>query len=306
MTTDERTGTFVRVPQAPVVVGYREGATGEAAIAAAAREARVRNTRLLVMHQLIGDERPDRFGPDAAAPEPRAAAMYGLMRTAHTAAPGLDHIDVEVVTEPIVDALLSRSCFAALLVLGVTPTNATAAALFDAVPRALVSKSHCPVMLVNAEATLGEELVCGVDRSPNCTEALRWAAHEAARRGTTLLAVEVLPDRERGDDTTNEKDLSRWVNEQLVAAETTVLCATRYGSPAQVLAAVAAERDAVLVIGSPHRASGQRVKSVARAVSTQHDVAVVVVPDTWSNEHPRASAQTRARGAARNVVELNR
>lgn len=278
--TAEKTGQRPQVSPAHVVVGYLHGPTGDAAIAAAAHEAQMRDTRLLVVHQLVGDEVPDRYGPDAGRVAPRTEEMDAMRRIAHAAEPGLDRVEVKIVSGPITKTLVSESWSAALLVLGVTTSHARTAVLFDTVPHAVIGKAHCPVMLVGAGPTPGEHLLCGVDRGEVCLAALTWAAREAARRGSTLQVLEVLAAKDRRDPKVAEADLSQWVDEVLRASDATVRCAARHGSPAKELIAMAAEQDAVLVIGAQRRTGRYRVRSVTQTVTAQHDVAVVVVPET--------------------------
>ncbi|HTR71091.1 MAG TPA: universal stress protein [Mycobacteriales bacterium] len=260
-------------PAGPVVVGYLQGATGDAALACAAEEARLRQTNLVVMHQLVGAQAPDRYGPDAGSPQPIRAEMDRLLSAAQAAAPDVQHVDVKVITAPIAEELILASATADLIVLGVTTRNRVTAAMFDTVPRTVVRAAHCPVMLVGATGDRGVRLVCGVDRAPASVAALLWAATEAQRRRTSVLVVEVVDRRHPGP----EEDLHTWVHRCLPPSEIPITCAQHSGSAANVLTTVAAGQEALLVVGS-HNSGSHHPSTVTHSVTAQHDVPVVVVP----------------------------
>lgn len=264
----------------PVLVGYADDAAGGAAFRAAAIEARLRGTSLTVMHQLVGTEAPERYGPSEHSADNRRAAAYELLRKAHDAAPGIEHIDLRITTGAIAQELVLASKEASLIVLGATTKHPAAAVAFDTVPHEVVRRSHCPVLLVPAECTewQGAPVVCGIDRSAASIGALHWAADEAARRGVVVHAVEIVRKQPADQAGAHDADsLQRWVREHLPHSATTVICTTDVTHVSHRLLEIAREGHGLLVIGA-HERSGWRFASVARAVTSQTQVPVVVVP----------------------------
>ncbi|HTW20483.1 MAG TPA: universal stress protein [Mycobacteriales bacterium] len=263
----------------PVVVGYLRGPAGDAALAAGAAEARLRNVPLVILHKLVGGEAPEAFGRGESDVDHRRVAIARLAAIAHDRVPDLAQVDVRVVTTPIAEELIVHSKTASLVVLGVTSKHASTAALFDTVPRELAHHSYSPVMVVPA-ATSGTEparIICGVDRSTASIEALHWAARDAERRGVTVLAVEVAESRRGPSAAPAEVPLSDWVRMHLPPVPTTVVCATERGAPGGRLLQIAKEQHGLLVVGSQR--PGHRIgRSVVRVVSAQTEVPVVIVP----------------------------
>jgi nucleotide-binding universal stress UspA family protein len=267
-----------RTPSQPVVVGYLDSPAGDAALRAAAREAKRRGASVTILHQLVGADAPDRYGPDATSPAKDQAAMLHLLRLAQDVAPGLEHLDVKVVRTPIAQDLVLASKAASLLVLGVTTTHAASAMLFDTVPRAVLKRACCPVMVVPPNEPQGgsDQVVCAIDRSADSVDALQWAATEASLRGVVLLAVEVVESARRrtADD---RQSLDDWVRTNLPSAETPVVCSSLHGPVARALLEFATENHATLVIGA-HRMRSWHEHSVSRIVTAQTIVPVVALP----------------------------
>lgn len=266
----------------PVVVGYSEGATGDTALRAAAVEARLRQAPVTILHKFLGPQTPEVFARPTAADDERRAAIDHLLRTAHDAIPGIEHIDVRVVTGPIGGELVLASKTAALIVLGVTTNHAASAALFDTVPREVVRHAHCPVLVVPAAETgqSPSQVVCGIDRSPASINALRWATADAALRGVTVLAVEILPQHHHDAGRDGPPlTLSRWVDRHAPQVATTVICSAEVGKPAHRLIEIAAANNALLVIGGHDQHGSRWPRSVARVVTSQTRVPVVVIPE---------------------------
>ena len=264
--------------QRTVVVGYDEQPAGIAALIWAADSAARRGARLRGVHQLSGREVPDRYGPAEGSAE---LVRRGRSRVANTVTEQVgvvDHLDVFVTTEPIADELVRESIDAELLVVGSSYAHLPSAVLFDAPSRFIAQHSHCPVLLVPAGATPSSVagLVCGVDRSAGASEALRWAAHDAALRGVTVLAAQVQPPVDLHGFGSQEP-LGDWVAAQDIAEPTTIVChvISRY-SPASELVNLAAERQSMLVVGAPGRHT--RRGHVASHVTSQDRVPVVIVP----------------------------
>jgi nucleotide-binding universal stress UspA family protein len=269
----------------PIIVGYADGICCESTLRAADLEARLRETSIVIMHQLIGVHAPETFGHNDNVLGKRRAAAYQLLRTAKNVMPDIDRVQTRIVTDPIAEALVLASHTATMLVLGVTTSHASAAAAFDTVPREVSRRARCPVLLVPPGLTTeGVEIVCGIDRTPASVDALHWAASEAALRGVAVLAVDVVasaPHRGGGDD---RGPLSDWVQRHVPQSATTIMCDTTYGSPAHRLLEIAEQRQGILVIGR-HTRGGLARRSVARVVTAQTRVPVVVVNPHPSDEH---------------------
>jgi nucleotide-binding universal stress UspA family protein len=131
-----------------VLVAYADDAPGRAAAA----EAQLDDGSLTIMHKLVGAQAPERFGPGARSSEKDRAAVDALLQLAHDAAPGIERVDVRVTAGELAQELVIASKTAALIVLGLTTKHATTAAVFDTLPRELVRRSHCPVLLVPADS----------------------------------------------------------------------------------------------------------------------------------------------------------
>ena len=264
----------------PVVVGYLEGPAGTNALRAAAAEARLRGAPLSLVHKLVGTEAPEVFASAESAEERRRAATSRVLAVAHEVAPDLEHVDARVTTAPIAEELIVASRSALLLVLGVTTTHATTAALLDTVPREVVRHAHCPIILVPPTwpTKAPSRVICGLDRSTSSIDALHWAAKEADLRGITVLAVEVRPAGRDGRAADPEEvSLSNWVRMHLPSVSTTVVCSSESGPAGRRLLEIATESNGMLVIGS--HSPGRRLgRSVVRTVTSQSKVPVVVVP----------------------------
>jgi nucleotide-binding universal stress UspA family protein len=280
MTNARSTGSSRR----SVIVAYADDGAGDAALRVAAREARLRGTSLTIMHKLVGQEAPEVYGGSDLSGAQRRAALHRLVRVAHEVAPGIDDIDVRTVPGPLDTALVVASRSAELLVLGTTTGHATAAALLDTVPRHLSRHAHCPVMITPAGSEDVSQVMCGTDRSANSTHAAAWAAAEAARRGVTLLVVELLPASNHQAIVLDDETLTGWVRDHLPPAATTALCSTEvaFGSTAHRLLDIAVEQNALLVIGSHDRDRHRWTRSVARVATAQSRQPVVVVPPDWA------------------------
>ncbi|MGN6472145.1 MAG: hypothetical protein ACTHK4_00660, partial [Mycobacteriales bacterium] len=177
------------------------------------------------------------------------------------------------------ETLIEASRSAELIVIGASPVVPTDTLRFDSIARSLSHHAHCPVMFVPS-CTDGldvTELVCGVNRSIGSAAALHWAAREAAMRGATVLAQEVVTWADTVDEPT--QSLTGWVFGQQIAAQTTIMCRRGIGaSVAGELAQSATERGAMLVVGSHRRDGGHLHRCVSGRLAGHTSVPMVVVP----------------------------
>jgi nucleotide-binding universal stress UspA family protein len=178
-----------------VVVGvdYFEG--GDALISAAAREARLREAALWLVHACPGyasaSGGPTGFTPDEAvrdAARDRLAVLADRIRAVH---PDL-RIHTAVLTSPAALALGEvASQTAGLVVVGGRGRGGFAGQLLGSVSLRVLAHAGCPVLVVRGEGphTTGRVMV-GVDVDDPVTgpDVLGFAFEEASRRGADLYA----------------------------------------------------------------------------------------------------------------------
>ncbi|MFI7587378.1 universal stress protein [Spongisporangium articulatum] len=188
-------------PQLPkgVVVGYDGTLSADSAVRWAAAEAARRGRPLTVVHAadyalIPGPMGAPPYRPDLAEKSAARIVSAGI-EVAKSEFP-----DVEVagrtviagVTQTLVD--LSRD--ADLLVVGSHGHSEVGAVLLGSVALTATAHAHCPVVVVRDGAALpGPEhpVVVGTDGSDSCTQAVRFAADQAAERGAALTIVAVSP-----------------------------------------------------------------------------------------------------------------
>ena len=275
----------IRTTARPVIVGYADGGAGHAALKLAGAEAELRKAPLVVLHELIGSEHPDRYGPGANPMVTHREVTRRISDAVRPEVPASVDISVELVTGSAATEIAVASDSAELVVVGVTTRHALTAVVLDTVTLQVVNRASSPVLIVPecAADTPIRQIVCGVDRSDGSVVALNWAATEAAKRGVILMVVELDPVI-RGPRrlAAGDSPLTTWVRANLPSVASTVTCSTEFGvhKLAERLLDIAAARHAMLVIGTqqdPFRPA----RSVARVASSQTRVPVVLVPQTW-------------------------
>jgi nucleotide-binding universal stress UspA family protein len=259
----------------------------------AAEEARLRNARLNVVHQLVGPEAPYRFGRDSDFRSAEQDAAQAIRAVLTEVEPSMRDYELDLVTSPAADELVRLSRRADLVVLGVTASHPTTAAMFGAVSYQVVGRVHCPVMLVPAHIRHSpRQLICGVDRTDASAVALRWAAADAALRGLTLLAIEGVSHQQ--SCTAGGDHLTRWVRTVRPKAETTILCSREHGRhPERLLLELAQRRQALLVVGRHDSDSHLWSRSVSRHISAQTLVPAVIVPHPVVKQRSTVTADLR-------------
>jgi nucleotide-binding universal stress UspA family protein len=95
----------------------------------------------------------------------------------------------EVVEGGAAKVLIGESGHAALLVVGNRGAGGFAGLVLGSVAVQVAAHATCPVLVVRGAARAGDPVVVGVDGSPTSTDAIRFAADEAAWRQVPLLAV---------------------------------------------------------------------------------------------------------------------
>ena len=121
---------------------------------------------------------------ERAASQHLAASVSGLRH----AVPLLGEVHETTTIEHPAAALLEAAKSAALLVVGSRGRGGFASLLLGSVSQRCVTHAPCPVAVVPRAWTPSDHgrVVVGVDGSATSALALRWAAHEAARRGARL------------------------------------------------------------------------------------------------------------------------
>lgn len=261
-----------------VVAAYAHDRSGMVALRYAASEARLRQAQLQVVHQLVGREVPDRFSTVREYLDKRDRVAAHVRNAVKAIAPDLTDVDIIITTDRISDELLVASRQASLIVVGSTANHSTTAAFVEGVAHEVAANAHCPVALIPDDELYIDPLVlvCGIDRSPESRAALQWAAHDAARRGILVIAMEVRSPGLLVSSETDRPLLSKWVRDNVPEAQTTILCYSDAGRSAKRLLEETASRNGMLVIGR-HKRSPLR-HSVTRAATAQREVPVVLIP----------------------------
>ncbi len=179
------------VPSKGVVVGVVSSDSSRTALAYAARQARLRDVPLTLVH--AWEPLPLYGGEVVLSSDDVEQAEAGVLQAAadllEELAPGLPH-DSQLVRDRPRDALERASKGAGLLVLG---RHGGSPAWLGSVVRHLMTAAHCPVVVVPAGAPLDRtSVVVGVDGSEVSTDALARAFAQASLTGgvlTVLLAV---------------------------------------------------------------------------------------------------------------------
>ncbi|BBH71284.1 universal stress protein [Actinoplanes sp. OR16] len=169
--------------QDPVVVGVDGSAAGRAAVRLAAREAVTRGSALNIIHAFTWHETTG-YAParGAASRVVKEAVAYAQRST-----PGVDARG-QLRDGPPLRILTEMSRRACLLVVG---GDGLALLGAGSVVRDLVPRAWCPVALARGPRPPTGPVVAALDSSEFSLVALRFAAAEAALRGSKLIAVEV-------------------------------------------------------------------------------------------------------------------
>lgn len=168
----------------PVVVGVDGSSISVRAARLAAEAARRRDAPLLLVHAAL-----DVAGLLESRAERTLQAVAGSLATDARV-----DVDWAVAQGDPVDVLRSASARAQLVVLGGQGAGGTAAPRVGATAGRVAATARCPVVVIPDDTTSlvvrgRRSVVVGVDGRPGADPVLAFAFHEAATRGSDLVAV---------------------------------------------------------------------------------------------------------------------
>ena len=242
------------VAGAPVVVGVDGSARSLAAVGVAAGEAALRHRPLRIVHAFAWSPAGWTTTPGRALPPrlpEREKADAVLAEAAEVASKLLPAVAIsaEVIAGDALTVLPAESRHAVLLVLGDRGTGGFHGMIAGSVAVRAATHAACPVLVVRGHQRPDGPVVVGLDGSPNSTAALQFAADEADRRGTELLALHAWTG---GDGTELNAELPMtyefWAGQD---EEERVL--------AESLAGIAEQHPGLLIQGQARRGSARRL-----------------------------------------------
>lgn len=201
-----------RTSSLDIVVGVDESSSSQKAVRWAAREARMRNVPLVLVHvKVIPDWGPAWLfaDPMPAAPIETSSALEkshekiiaGAIKAIEESSQDgdLPEIKSELVLSAPVPALVEVSEKAQMVVVGCRSQNALRRILLGSVSSGLIHHARCPVAVIHDESSValdGSKLpvVVGVDGSPASELATAIAFDEASWRGVDLVALHAWRD----------------------------------------------------------------------------------------------------------------
>ncbi len=249
----------------PVMCAIESGEASRHAVQAAAWLARDLDTALVVAHAFDPMAIPARprqemlargiTDDDLEQVARRAASL--LLRDAAASVTGVEAA-TELVEGQVVPELLelAEARWAMLLVAGTAAREGIERVLVGSVSGALAAAAPCPVVAVPRGAALDDPgpVVAGYDGSAHSLRAARHAASLAARLGRELVLLHVT----RGEGVEPDEELARELYAAGVgglgddpgrpALDLKVRLEVEEGDPVQVLAAVAREQAAALLV----------------------------------------------------------
>ncbi|MEO3756914.1 universal stress protein [Mycobacterium sp. B14F4] len=191
-----------------VVVGADGSVSSQGAVRWAAREARLRDLPLTIVHANRMSEIAASvlMWPAGRVPqevlelqeEEARKIVADAIAAAHECAGGKDRIEVdsEVFLGGPVPTLVDLSKDAQLVVVGSRGRTGLNSALLGSVSSGLIHHAHCPVAVIHDEAVPSDKLpvLVGIDGSRASEAATAIAFDEASWRGVDLIALHVWSD----------------------------------------------------------------------------------------------------------------
>ncbi|MEH1014737.1 universal stress protein [Micromonospora sp. CPCC 206060] len=180
--------------KAAVVVGIDGSEPGLRAVRLAAAEATRQHRPLRVVHAFVWPllrvpVGPPKGGPPGSGLRHQAERMLAeAVAVAEAAAPGIT-VTGEIVDGEAAAVLLGQSTRAALIVIGDRGLGGFASLLLGSVAVQVSAYAAGPVLVARGAERSDGPVVVGVDGSPRSSAAVAFAADQAIRRGTELVAL---------------------------------------------------------------------------------------------------------------------
>lgn len=213
----------------PVIVGVDGSLEALRAVRLAAEEASRRRRPLRVLHALgwplhQTPVRPQASGPLDGGPRFQAERILAqAIAEARQAAPDIP-VNGEIADGQPATVLVSRSPYAALIVLGDRGLGGFASLLLGSVAVQVATHAECPVLVARGVDRPAAPVAVGVDGSRLSALAIEFAVEAAAGRGSELIALHACqrPDDGHADlpASASDADESRGEQERTLAAAT--------------------------------------------------------------------------------------
>lgn len=192
----ETIGRHRLVPESsrPIVVGIDGSEGARRAVEWAVDDAHRKGRTLRLIHAMDHREPYDLFGSPAAE-WPHTLTRKGRRllveaeRLARERRPDVEITSLLLEGDPGI-VLRAQGRIAAEIVVGSRGLGGLTGAVLGSVSGQVAGQAHCPVVVVRpGSETVHDEVVVGVDGSPECEPALRYAFEEAELRGCPLRAL---------------------------------------------------------------------------------------------------------------------
>ncbi|OLE23870.1 MAG: hypothetical protein AUG49_14900 [Catenulispora sp. 13_1_20CM_3_70_7] len=302
----------------PVVVGIDDIEHSARAVAAGAREARLRGAPLWLAHAyhwlppVVTGVMPGSDSPEGAVRDAATELLARAVARAHAENPDLDIHDYAMSGQPG-PGLADLAEHAALLVVGGRGRGGFAGMMLGSVALSAAAHARCPVLVVRGEGGVDEggvddeadprspagHVLVGVDITQPATgaDAIGFAFEEAALRGCGLRAIHAWEDpgyfypvaigqypHETAAEMNSERRrrldslLAPWQDKY---SEVHVETQVRIGSPSKLLVGSSRMADLLVLGGRAHSGGGgMRLGGLAHAVLHHAHCPVVVVPES--------------------------
>ncbi|MFD8498414.1 universal stress protein [Amycolatopsis sp. NPDC059657] len=198
-----------------IVAGVDGSGLSRAAVKWAAKEARLRDAELRLVHACAFPEselaqRQARLGSgEEMLLDICCQALADARRAAREAEPGIDVV-AELKAGLTAKVLIGESATAGTLVVGAHRTGALRGLALGSVAAAVAVRSSCPVVIVHASFPESGPVVLGVDLALDDPVHWEYAFEAASRRDTPLLVVYAEPGRGAAAARQLEARLAGW------------------------------------------------------------------------------------------------
>ncbi|GAA1926190.1 universal stress protein [Streptomyces sodiiphilus] len=287
----------------PVIVGFDGSKESQAALDWAAREAKLRDLPLHLVHAWIADPLQTAITMDNSGAKRLMEEAEAALAESH---PGLP-VTTELLPAVATASLPEQAEHAEFLVLGSRGLGPIAGFLLGSVALQVLARAKHPVVLVRTEETrraqgigapTGDDVLVGVDEfGEPAAKVLEFAFAAAAARGAGVRAVHVwkLPTLFRSEEASiqqafaEEGSMRAELQASLAEAvkpwreqypDVPVAENVQYGNASQILLTEAASRTGLVVVGrrTERPALAPRIGPVAHAVVHHAETPVAVVP----------------------------